>query len=459
MKHYKTYKKTGIIFLAIFIFFTNRLNAQVKRLNPDSLRNDVNLLFKNIGEIHPDMFATLDEKDFAKELSAIKSKINSNADIFDFYLLINSLVVKLNDGHTSISFPHNDLEQSNGLLFPFPIKINPGDSSVTITNDYTKSGNSIPVNSEVLSINGIQIKEIVGRMTQQVSGEQTFYRIDRLTYLFTPLLYALYKSEEFEVEYRHNESIYNNRIQGISYYERYERRSQAADRETIRPYSLQVDSMNSFAIIDFRQFVDLENFTKFLDSTFTCLKNQKINNLIIDVRNNGGGNSRLGDELFQYISKVPFKQYGQTTIKTSEQQKNFFRSEYNINDTSAIGVVTRSNEELIELRDNDLRFNGNVYVLQSHYTFSSASGFSWAFKYFGMGEIIGEETGGLAVCFGDIVRQRLPYSGFSYTVSHKKFYQYGATDDNIHGTIPDYEVPANNALSFAVELIKMKKQK
>ncbi|MDR1167573.1 MAG: hypothetical protein LBK53_01600 [Heliobacteriaceae bacterium] len=291
-------------------------------------------------------------------------------------------------------------------------------------------------------------------MTQQVSGEQTFYRIDRLTYLFTPLLYALYKSEEFEVEYRHNESTYKNRIQGISYYERYERRSQAVASETIKPYSLQVDSINSFAIIDFRQFVDLENFTKFLDSTFTCLNNQKINNLIIDVRNNGGGNSRLGDELFQYISKVPFKQYGQTTIKTSEQQKNFFRSEYNINDTSALGVVIGSDEELIELR-----FNGNVYVLQSHYTFSSASGFSWAFKYFGMGEIIGEETGGLAVCFGDIVRQRLPYSGFSYTVSHKKFYQYGATDDNIHGTIPDYEVPANNALSFAVELIKMKKQK
>lgn len=457
MKYYKVINKAGIIILTILTLFTNSLNAQVKRLNPDSLLNDVNLLFKNIDEIHPDMFAAFDEKDFAKELSTIKSKINSKTDIFDFFLLINSLVVKLNDGHTSISFPYDDLKQSNVLLFPFPTDVNPGDSSVTVTNDYTKPGNSIPVNSEILSVNGIQIKEIVGKMTQQISGEKTFYRIDRLKYSFTPLLYALYKSQEFEVEYRHNGSICKKQIQGIPYPERYKRTSQMNTAQRIEPYSLKIDTINSLAIIDFRQFVELENFTKFLDSTFTCIKNQKIKNLIIDLRNNGGGNSKLGDELFQYISKVPFKQFGQTTIKTSKQQKDFYKSEYNIIDTNSLGVVTKSKGKLIELRDNDLRFSGNVYVLQSHFTFSSAADFSGTFKYFSMGEIIGEESGGLAVCFGDIVRQRLPYSGFSYTVSHKKFYQYGATDDDIHGTIPDYKVPADSALNFTIELIKKEK--
>ena len=209
--------------------------------------------------------------------------------------------------------------------------------------------------------------------------------------------------------------------------------------------------------MDFRQFVDLDKFSKFLDSTFTRIKNLKIKNLVIDLRDNGGGNSKLGDELFQYISKVPFKQFGETTIKTSNLKKKFYKSEYNIDDTCALGIVTQGKGELIELRDNDLRFNGNVYVLQSHYTFSSAASFTWAFKYFGMGEIAGEESGGLAVCFGDIIRQKLPYSGFYYTVSHKKFHHYGATDDNVHGTIPDYRVPADSALNFTIELIGKKR--
>jgi len=115
-------------------------------------------------------------------------------------------------------------------------------------------------------------------------------------------------------------------------------------------FSLKVDSIHNFAIIDFRQFVELETFTKFLDSTFTCIKNHKITNLIIDLGNNGGGNSKLGDELFQYISKVPFKQFGQTTIKTSKQQKEFYKSEYNINDTNALGIITKKSGSLIELK-------------------------------------------------------------------------------------------------------------
>jgi len=29
----------------------------------------------------------------------------------------------------------------------------------------------------------------------------------------------------------------------------------------------------------------------------------------------------------------------------------------------------------------------------------------------------------------------------------------GATDENVHGTIPDYEVKAENAMEFAIDLI------
>ncbi|MBN9284578.1 MULTISPECIES: hypothetical protein [unclassified Flavobacterium] len=53
------------------------MNAQEKRLNPDSLKNEVNFLFKNIEEIHPNMFANLGKTDFEKELKE-KKKRNTN---------------------------------------------------------------------------------------------------------------------------------------------------------------------------------------------------------------------------------------------------------------------------------------------------------------------------------------------------------------------------------------------
>ena len=111
---------------------------------------------------------------------------------------------------------------------------------------------------------------------------------------------------------------------------------------------------------------------------------------------------------------------------------------------------------MIKLKKNDLRYNGNVYLLISHRTFSSAASFSWAFKYFKMGKVIGEESGGMAVCFGNIIHQQLPYSKINYWVSHKKFNMYGATDENNHGTIPDFEVRSENALDYTIELIQRK---
>ena len=123
---------------------------------------------------------------------------------------------------------------------------------------------------------------------------------------------------------------------------------------------------------------------------------------------------------------------------------------------NGIKTINRGSR-MIKLKKNDLRFDGNVYLLISHRTFSSAASFSWAFKYFEMGTVIGEESGGMAVCFGDIIHQQLPYSKINYWVSYKKFYMYGATDENNHGTIPHYIVPSENAMDYTIELIQKQK--
>lgn len=101
-------------------------------------------------------------------------------------------------------------------------------------------------------------------------------------------------------------------------------------------------------------------------------------------------------------------------------------------------------------------FTGKVYLLTSNHTFSSASDFSWAFKEFGMGTVVGEETGGVNVCFGDILYYKLPLSGLSASISWKRFWNYGADENDIHGTIPDYIVPTSDALTKALELCNPK---
>lgn len=46
----------------------------------------------------------------------------------------------------------------------------------------------------------------------------------------------------------------------------------------------------------------------------------------------------------------------------------------------------------------------------------------------------------------------MPNSGLIASVSLKKFWQYNADENHIYGTIPDYCVPREKALSKALEL-------
>ncbi|PID27435.1 MAG: hypothetical protein CR982_05690 [Candidatus Cloacimonadota bacterium] len=440
-------KSSILVFISIvgMLFILNCSNKNIVNKatmdHADKLKEDVDILFKSIEEIHPNIFANISEEDLKEEILKIKKSISDTTDILDFYLLVNPLVVKLKDGHTSMGVPFGHLKKISNfdknsiLMFPFEIEIKNRDSSIVITKNYTKE--NIPLNSKIVSINDVESKKIVNKMLLQAQGERTFFKFEVLSYRFTYLLYSLFRDREFKIKYIYEDSIYEKTLKGISFKKRFEKTKNLKRVNNKVFYTLEIDTLNSIATIDFRRFNNLNKFKLFLDSTFTEIKKLNIKNLIIDVRNNGGGNSQLGDEFFQYISKVPFRQFSKTIVKVRNK-----------------GTKTYSSKNLIELRENPLRFNGNIYLLQSHYTFSSAAGFTWAFKYFKMGTIIGEETGGLAVCFGDIISEKLPNTDLWYYVSFKKFYQYGTTDEDTHGTIPDYEVPSKKALDFALELIK-----
>ena len=296
-------------------------------------------------------------------------------------------------------------------------------------------------------------------MLNYISGERDFLKVSRIEIFFSPLLYILYEDSIFNIEYIHNEEKHSVQVNGISFGEFASASRQNSSSLVSDKYTFRTLPDKNIGIIEFNQFVDMDRFKMFLDSTFRVLQKENIENLIIDIRRNSGGDSKLGDELFQYISPVPFAQFGRTIVRYSDFLRELYRTwlggEMTTNPNEF--VVYNENPTLIQLRENDLRYKGNLFLLTSHFTFSSAASFSWAFQYFNMGTIIGEETGGMAVAFGDVIGLPLPNSGLMYGISHKKFYQFGATDENIHGTLPDYNVRADKALDFTIDLITRKR--
>ncbi|WP_305257215.1 S41 family peptidase [uncultured Duncaniella sp.] len=207
--------------------------------------------------------------------------------------------------------------------------------------------------------------------------------------------------------------------------------------------------------MDFREFSDVERMESFADSMFTALRKNKIGNLIIDLRKNGGGNSSVGDRLLRYITPEPYMQMDKALVKITPLTKKLMKAP-DIVPTFMFWEAT-PDQYIVPRTADEGHYDGNVYLLTSNKTFSSAGSFAWAFKECGMGTVIGEETGGMNVCFGDVLTYRMPVSRLQCSVSFKRFWQFRADENNIHGTIPDIAVPAAKAMDTALKLAKKSK--
>lgn len=434
-------------------------SAEFCKLAPSGLLSrkqaqfDIDALVYTFSEVHPNMFHECGQARFMEAVDRVKNNLPDSVSSVQLYKEIAPLIAMLGDGHSNLDFPYNDLFTAELRRFPLFVDINLDNYVLTTT---ACIDSLIPRGAEVLSINGVESRVMLERMMPYVSGERYFFRLARVNTMFPALFEILYAADDYEVIYREPGSK-KNRIAFLkpATWEEIKQRTPKSkkQREKVADYSFTLDKEKNVAVMDFRHFNHPLKARAFADSMFTTLREQGITNLIIDIRNNGGGISVVGDEFLRYISSVPFQQMSKAFVRITPTTRRLMNGNgpypglyYYNNDTKLIKPLTAE----------EGHFNGKVYLLTSHWTFSSAGSFAWAFKQFGMGTVIGEETGGMNVCFGDILFYKLPVSGLYCSISYKKFWQYGADEKDIHGTLPDYTVPEAEALDEALKRIKKK---
>lgn len=428
---------------------TNQPNSD--KISSIQAISDLEAFTSALQEIHPDLFFGCSEASFHEEYQKIRKQLpDKPISKVECYKYIQPLTTLLGDGHTQLYFPKDELIKENPLVFPLSVEVNTNDSSICVTNDCFPD-TEIEKGSVITSINGIDSNTLIAEMLNYCGGERPSFRLSKVNRDFIHFLYMLYPNDAFRIEYSNGKGKIESLIDAVPYlqYEALTKKEVVAKT----PYFFEVLDSRTI-VMTFSSFSDLDAFKLFSDSMFRAVKRMNIENLVIDMRMNGGGDSDIGDELFQYISSVPFRQFDKTIRKYSDLQKKLafenFGHDYS---SQPNGIYELPFDSLIPLRPNPLRFEGNTYLLISHTTFSSAGSFSWAFKKFNMGTIIGEESGGMSVCFGDIVIYKLPSSGISSTISYARMYEYDADDTNIHGTIPDITIPQKDALMYTLQSI------
>lgn len=203
-----------------------------------------------------------------------------------------------------------------------------------------------------------------------------------------------------------------------------------------------------------------DDFEDFLDATFDQIRRAGTEHLIVDVRDNPGGQTGRANELLRFLASSPFALIDTFAVRASEPFKTQMKQtrlpavlrwlpvQYLDGRGRAIwgareGAVVSWPGERVSPHDADERFDGRVSVLVNEGTFSTATLFAAAVKELGIGTLVGRETGGPAgVAFGEKVPTRLPNSGLWILVSSSRL-QFGEKPPGwpARGVVPDHRVP------------------
>jgi len=446
-----------------------------KKFSPQELKHDLDFLFQTYSDVHPNLYASISKSSVLKKIDKVKNEMTYPMTRTDFYIKVAPIVTLLSDGHTNLFYPfeeYNHRAKNGGLVFPFDLTLRHDD--VLIKANYS-SDSSIVAGTKLISINEVPSKTIVDSLLQFKTGKRITFRYNSLERQFRALLWTVYKFDnQFKVVLLSPSAKKPDTLQVNGVTVETIKAKRNISTLSVVNYSFHSLPGEKIGIIDFRYFFDLDKFNVFLEQTFKQIKAERINRLIIDIRNNGGGSSKLGDALLNYLTNEPFVQGSRMEVKASKQIKayykkfipgilrwlplqfvNSFGRKLWATPEDSLAVFSFEPEQP---PDNPLGFNGKIYVLIGAHTFSSATLLAATIKDYNIGILVGEETGGLATGFGDVYPFDLPHTHLFAGVSHKRFVRPSGEDDG-RGVLPDYEVKQSkenlsNGLDTVMEFVK-----
>lgn len=424
-------------------------------LSPEQAKFDIGALFYTISEVHPNMYSVAGQISLLSAINRASESITDSISVEELYKIAAPIVAMIGDGHTNLFFPANSVFKRDTKRLPVWMHV---ESDRTITVD--RSLDSImPCGAKVLKINGKATDQIIDELMQYVSGETEHFRLSRLDDL-RPLLHVSMPADSYEIEYvapgsTETRSYTFPALTPPEYMSRVP--APKNDNNSGEPYTFRIDETEQVGIMDFRSFENQDKMKTFADSMFTILRKRGIRDLIIDIRENGGGASTVGDILLQYFTPKPFIQMEKVLIRITPTTRRLMW--YGDMTPGIYYHVTPEDKFHKPLSREEGFYDGKVWLLTSNKTFSSAGSFAWAAQVFGASTLVGETTGGMNVAYGDVLGYNLPVSGITCGISYKRFWKHNADENDIHGAIPEYQVPKEEAMMKALQLIRESRQR
>jgi C-terminal processing protease CtpA/Prc len=455
------------------------------RFSVAELREDFQLLRDALDELHPSLHWYTPELELARAFDDAAAQIGQPMTESEFYRAVQPAVAAIRCGHTFLSSsPAQDawVDRQPATLLPFRLWID-GDKLYVLANQSNDA--TIQPGDQLLEINGVAASQIITKAKTLMVADgfnQTMKeaQLNALggSHLKLFAFHGLGLREPFVVTVtrpdgtRSRLTVARKPNPTRSPDAGVPAESSAGAATPSRSFEVLDGGIARLTIKGFNE-ADASGFHRRI---FEEIANKNIRHLIIDLRENSGGNGDDAEDLMTYLMDRPFHSYGRHWAKLRHPESPSFARH--------LDPATRK-----QLLDNNryrrtqggrfyfdgvtgqrapasqFRFAGAVYLLTSGRTFSSAALFAASLKAQRRITVIGQETGGgRAGCTAGInQRLTLPHTQMRLRIPVFRIESADPTPNQGHGLAPDepihyswQDVAAGKDLEFlrALELIR-----
>lgn len=447
-----------IVFL--YTSFSQITNNQEPVFSTNELKADLKYLKTKLENNHPGLYLYSSKPTIDKVFDSLENSVSKPLTELEFYRHITIISSIIKDGH-SIILPSEGVTNSQGntvnfLPYHFVILNNQLFMDMVCTGD-----NSIPVGSEIISINNMDAAEIIRQLSERQvrDGNNQTYPLWIISNYFRQYYSFIFgHPANYAINYKINGQANTVSIKALPKDSIYFYRQKNYPGKTFsnlpnEGLKLKIDNDNKYAVLTIKDFHNdvlkkefKQNFDKVIASYFEQINNNKTENLVLDLRNNQGGDIENGVYLLSYLLDKPFSVV----------------QEYNCVDNNEVQHCIGPSLGQHNPKPNN--FKGKLYVLINGGSFSNSGIVASCLQANQRATFIGQETGGNPnVITGFIKEIKLPNTKIQVQIPTKQFVITNKANNNGQGVMPTKPVipkladileDKDTELDYTVDLIK-----
>jgi hypothetical protein len=380
-----------------------------KKYPADALQKDVSLLQNILQADHPSLYWYTPKDSMDKYFHAAINSITDSMDEFQFRNKVSLLISKIRCGHTSVEFSKQYAKATQLIIKQpyFPLAIKTWSDSLVVLGNFFQHDTLLKRGTIITSINDMDVHLMLDSIFQFIStdGFSDNFKSQLTSFNFA----SAYKNafgikQNYVIHYI--DSSGNDAATVIHNYnpsfDTSKQKIQNNFPHTNLFRSLSFDTAGSTAYMRLATFSE-GKLRNFFHQTFAQLKDNNTKNLIIDLRENGGGIVRKAILLTKYLADKKFRVAD--TVEAITRNLSYarylhpsfgywLRLQFKTHKEADGMYHLRYFEQHYFSPKTTDHFNGKIFIIQGGYTFSAATMLISNLKTQQNVTVVGEETGG-----------------------------------------------------------------